>query len=71
MGEHDGRLRIQLAAPPVEGEANAALLLFVARQLGVSRSAVSLLSGEASKRKRVLVRGLAVDTVREGLAFDA
>ncbi len=37
VGEHDGLLKIQLAAPPVDGEANAALLEFLARQLGVPR----------------------------------
>ena len=31
VGEHDGRLSIQLAAPPVDGEANAALLVFAGR----------------------------------------
>ena len=34
-GEHDGRLKIQLAAPPVEGAANDALLAFLARSPGV------------------------------------
>lgn len=68
MGEHDGRLRIQLAAPPVDGEANLALVLFVARQLGVARTTVSIVSGEASKRKLVLVRGARIEDVRRGLA---
>ncbi len=35
VGEHDGRLKIQLAAPPVDGEANAALLAFLADLLGL------------------------------------
>jgi len=57
-GEHDGRLKVQLAAPPVDGEANAALLEFLARSLGVKRSDVTLLAGEAGRRKRVRVAGL-------------
>ena len=57
-GEHDGRLKIQLAAPPVDGEANAALVAFLADALGVRRGDVTLLAGEAGRRKRVRVAGL-------------
>ena len=57
-GEHDGRLKIQLAAPPVDGEANAALVAFLADALGVRRGDVALLAGEAGRRKRVRVAGL-------------
>ena len=58
VGEHDGLLKIQLAAPPVEGEANAALLEFLAKRLGVPRRQVTLAAGDTSRRKRVAVRGL-------------
>ncbi len=58
VGEHDGRLKIQLAAPPVDGEANAALLAFLADALGVRRAAVALLAGEAGRRKRVRIAGI-------------
>ncbi len=58
VGEHDGMLKIQLAAPPVDGEANAALLEFLAKQLGVPRRQVTLVSGDTSRRKRVRVEGL-------------
>jgi uncharacterized protein len=58
VGEHDGRLKIQLAAPPVDGEANAALLAFLADALGVRRADVALLAGETGRRKRVRVAGL-------------
>ena len=59
VGEHDGRLKIQLAAPPVDGEANAALLAFLADALGVKRADVALLAGESGRRKRVRIGGLA------------
>ena len=59
VGEHDGRLKIQLAAPPVDGEANAALLAFLADALGVKRADVALLAGETGRRKRVRIAGLA------------
>ncbi len=62
VGEHDGRLKIQLAAPPVDGEANAALLAFLAHALGVKRADVVLLAGETGRRKRVRVGGVAAAT---------
>ncbi|NTX14324.1 DUF167 domain-containing protein [Myxococcus sp. CA056] len=62
VGEHDGLLKIQLAAPPVDGEANAALLEFLGKQLGVPRRQVTLVAGDASRRKRVQVVG--VDAAR-------
>jgi uncharacterized protein (TIGR00251 family) len=58
VGEHDGLLKIQLAAPPVEGEANAALIEMLARLLGVPKRQVSLISGETSRRKRVRIEGV-------------
>lgn len=59
VGEHDGRLKIALAAPPVDGEANDALVRFLAERLGVRRSEISLLDGLTSRRKRLAVRGVA------------
>jgi uncharacterized protein len=63
VGEHDGMLKLQLAAPPVDGEANAALLEFLARRLGVPRRQVVLVAGDASRRKRVRVEGLGAAAV--------
>jgi uncharacterized protein (TIGR00251 family) len=57
VGEQGGRLKIQLAAPPVDGEANAALQLFLAGVLGVRRADVALLRGETGRRKTVRVAG--------------
>jgi uncharacterized protein (TIGR00251 family) len=56
-GEHGGRLKIQLAAPPVDGEANAALVEFLAGALGVRRAEVAILRGETGRRKTVRVAG--------------
>jgi hypothetical protein len=67
-GPHGDALKIRLAAPPVDGKANAALLAFLAERLGVARTALELVSGEASRSKRVRVVGVAADTVRERLA---
>ncbi|SCK10422.1 DUF167 family protein [Vogesella sp. LIG4] len=57
-GEHGEALKIRLAAPPVEGKANAALLLWLAGCLQVPRKAVSLLSGERNRHKIVAVTGI-------------
>ncbi len=62
-GEHGDALKIRLAAPPVDGKANAALLAFIAERLGVSRSAVTLKSGQASRRKVVEVEGASAEAV--------
>jgi uncharacterized protein len=56
-GEHEGRLKLQLAAPPVDGEANAALAAFLAGALAVRKADVVLLRGETGRRKTVRVRG--------------
>jgi uncharacterized protein (TIGR00251 family) len=67
VGEHDGRLKIQLAAPPVDGEANAALLAFLADALGLKRGDLALLAGESGRRKRVRAAGLGAAAAAEKL----
>lgn len=59
-GEHGGALKVRVAAPPVEGAANEELARFLAKQLGVAARDVEVLSGHASKSKRVRVRGATV-----------
>ncbi len=56
-GEHDGALRVCVAAPPVEGAANEELRRYLARSFGVARDDVEITSGLASKTKTVRVRG--------------
>ena len=63
-GEHGDALKIRLAAPPVDGKANAALLAFIAERLGVPKSAVTLKSGPTSRRKVVEVEGASAEVVR-------
>jgi uncharacterized protein len=67
VGEHDGRLKVQLAAPPVDGEANAALLAFLADACGVKRAEVALLAGESGRRKRVRITGAGAAAVAAAL----
>ena len=56
-GEHDGALKVRIAAPPVEGAANAELMRFLAKQLGVAARAVEIVGGQTSKTKVVRVVG--------------
>jgi uncharacterized protein (TIGR00251 family) len=63
LGEHDGRLKIALAAPPVDGEANAALIDYLRELLGVRKADVELLDGQTGRRKRLLVRGVALEAL--------
>lgn len=57
-GLHGDALKIRLAAPPVDGKANACLLAFVADYLDLPRRAVSLMAGEASRQKVLRIDGL-------------
>lgn len=59
-GVHDGRLKLKVAAPPVEGEANAAVVELLARTLGVRKADVSIARGETGKRKTVKVEGVTI-----------
>lgn len=63
-GLYGDALKIRLAAPPVDGKANAALIEFVAERLGLARSAVSLKSGQTSRRKVLTVIDAPADTAR-------
>ena len=58
-GLHDGALRIKLAAPPVDGKANAALEKLLAQWLGLPQRAVTLVRGQAARRKTVRVQAAA------------
>jgi len=63
-GLHGAALKIRIAAPPVEGKANEALIAFVAKALGVPRRSVSLVRGEASREKLLLVADAGAEPAR-------
>ncbi len=66
-GTRQGALLVRLAAPPVDGAANAALITFLAAQLGVAARTLQIVSGEANREKRVAVEGLRAVDVRARL----
>lgn len=57
--DSDGRplLQLRIAAPPVEGAANAALIAFVAKAIGLRKADVTIKSGELSRVKRLILAG--------------
>ena len=63
-GFRDDALVIRLAAPPVEGAANDALIDFLSSALRVPRRAVHILSGDRGRRKRVAIEGVTHEQIR-------
>jgi len=68
-GERDGQLVVKLTAPPVDGAANEELIALLAKTLGVPKRAVSIVSGETSRQKRVRVDGVSIDDASVRLAI--
>jgi uncharacterized protein len=66
-GRHGDAIKIKVAAPPLDGAANAELVRFVAEQLGVPRAAVTIASGAAGRRKTLAVRGVTAAALMQAL----
>ena len=64
---HGDRLKVAVSAPPVDGEANTAVVELIARTLGVARSAVTVTTGLASRRKTVRVTGASRATLEAAI----
>ena len=68
-GEGDAaQLKIAVQAPPVEGRANEALIAFLAKTFDLPRSSVELISGDLSRSKVFLLRGLTLERAQAKLA---
>lgn len=68
LGYHEGKLTVAVAAPPLEGKANEALLTYLADVLGLGRGQLSLRRGSRSRDKLVMVEGLAPQQIAARLA---
>lgn len=66
-GERGGRLVVRVGAAPVDGQANQAVERLLAKVLGTSRGAVSIVAGQRARNKRVVVSGLTPAEVRQRL----
>ncbi len=62
-GTRDGALLVRLNSPPVEGAANAELIQVISDALGVPKRSVSIVSGQRSRLKRIVVHGVTMDDV--------
>ncbi len=61
-------LKVRVSAPPVEGEANAALEKLMAKALGLPKSAVSVAAGQTARIKALAIQGMTLDEIRARLA---
>ena len=67
-GLHGEALKIRLAAPPVDGKANAELAALFAKTFGIPKRSVEILTGDTSRLKRIKLRGVTADRVTSSLA---
>jgi uncharacterized protein (TIGR00251 family) len=65
---HDGRLKIAVTAPPVDGEANAAVIDLIARRLGIARGDVEVIAGASSRRKTLRIANATAQQIAELVA---
>ena len=68
--EPDGRIRVAVTAPPVDDAANAAVIAYFARLLGIPKSRIQLIRGLRSREKTILFRGLATSQVQASIKTD-
>ena len=66
-GVHGDALKVAIAAPPEKGKANKALIVFLAKQLGLKRSMVTLVAGPAARDKTLRLEGVDAAEVRRRL----
>ncbi|MEZ5645159.1 MAG: DUF167 domain-containing protein [Burkholderiaceae bacterium] len=71
VGLHDGKPKIQLKAPPVDGAANKALVAFLSDVFDVPKSAISIELGASGRTKRVEVAGLSDEELSRRLLAPA
>ena len=63
VGLQAAELKVRLTAPPVDGAANKACCAFLAKLCKLPKSRVTLVSGDSSRHKRLLLHGLELTTV--------
>lgn len=67
QGMDAGTFKVKLTAPPIEGKANAALLKFLAKKLGVPKTDMEIVSGERSRIKSIRIQGLSTEEINQKL----
>ncbi len=64
-GIHEGELKLRLTSPPVDGAANQCCCEFLAKQLKVPKSSVTIVSGETSRHKRLRIAGASLEQLEQ------
>jgi uncharacterized protein (TIGR00251 family) len=67
VGFEGEAVKVRLSSPPVDGAANAELIKLFAKKLHVAKSAITIVSGETSKTKRLRIDGVTDEQVRNAL----
>lgn len=68
-GEVGGALKIKLTAPPVDGEANQALIEFLAGTLKIPKNKIRLVRGDTSRNKLVEIQGITMEKFQKGIGL--
>jgi len=63
-GSHGDAVKVRVAAPPVDGAANAELVRFLAARLNVPAGRVTIVGGASGRRKTIEVEGMTGDQIR-------
>jgi uncharacterized protein (TIGR00251 family) len=66
----NGTLRVRVTSAAVDGAANAALVKLLSEVIGIPRGRIEILSGQSSRRKRVLFRGITSEELANRLGLD-
>ena len=67
LGVREGALRVAVTAAPEKGKANRAITVLLSKTFDVPKSAIDLISGEASPQKRFLLQGVELDRIHQVL----
>ncbi len=69
IGPHNGALKIKIAAPPVDGKANAELVNYLSELLDIPKRQVDILKGDTGRNKTVEITGLSLESIQEKLGI--
>ena len=64
IGEYGGRLKLAVTAAPEKGKANKAVIELLADTLHISESSIHIISGESSRDKRLMIKGLTPEDIK-------
>jgi uncharacterized protein len=66
-GAYNDQLKIKIKAPPVDGKANEAVIEFLSKLLDLPKRQIEFRKGEKSREKKVFVRGISIEEIRQKL----